>query len=59
MTDPGQEREIHRITCVGRLTGSTKRQHILIGAFPGWSGIFPDGRPICGGPETTEPMQRL
>lgn len=41
MTDPGQEREIHRITCVGRLTGSTKRQHILIGAFSGLVRDFP------------------
>lgn len=40
--DPGQEREVHRIACVGRLTGSTKRQHILISSFSGLVHDFPD-----------------
>lgn len=39
--DPGREKEVHRITCVGRLTGSTKRQHLLIEAFQKLAGRFP------------------
>lgn len=40
--DPGQARKIHRIVCVGRLTGRTKRQHLLIDAFSLLAEEFPD-----------------
>ncbi len=42
LTDPGAPRKIHRITCVGRLTGRTKRQHLLVEAFEPLAGLYPD-----------------
>lgn len=42
LTDPGAARKIHRITCVGRLTGRTKRQHLLIEAFAPLAREYPD-----------------
>lgn len=39
---PGAEKSIHTITCVGRLTGRTKRQHLLVEAFSQLSKDFPD-----------------
>lgn len=41
-TDPGAARKIHTITCVGRLTGRTKRQHLLVEAFAKLAAGFPD-----------------
>lgn len=40
--DPGQARKVHIITSVGRLTGRTKRQHLLIEAFAPLAAEFPD-----------------
>lgn len=40
--DPGQARKVHTITSVGRLTGRTKRQHLLIEAFAPLAAEFPD-----------------
>jgi hypothetical protein len=40
--DPGQERKVHKIVNVGRVTGRTKRQHILIEAFSKFAQEFPD-----------------
>lgn len=40
--DPGQERKVHKIVNVGRVTGRTKRQHILIEAFSKIAQEFPD-----------------
>lgn len=40
--DPGTARKVHTISCVGRLTGRTKRQHLLIEAFETLAGEFPD-----------------
>ncbi len=40
--DVGADKEIHTITCVGRLTGRTKRQHLLIEAFSKLAKEFPD-----------------
>ncbi len=37
----GEEKEIYTITCVGRLTGRTKRQHLLVEAFAKLSEDFP------------------
>lgn len=37
----GGEKEIHTITCVGRLTGRTKRQHLLVDAFSKLAQEFP------------------
>lgn len=42
LTDPGAPRKIHRITCVGRLTGRTKRQHLLVEAFEPLAAAYPD-----------------
>ncbi len=39
--DVGGEKEMHIITCVGRLTGRTKRQHLLIEAFSQIAKQFP------------------
>ena len=33
VADPGQDRDVHVITNVGRVTGRTKRQHLLVEAF--------------------------
>lgn len=38
----GAEKKIHTITCVGRLTGRTKRQHLLVDAFSKLATEFPD-----------------
>ena len=38
---PGEEKESHTITCVGRLTGRTKRQHLLVEAFAKLAKDFP------------------
>ena len=47
--DPGQERKVHKIVNVGRVTGRTKRQHILIEAFSKIAQEFPDWEvDICG-----------
>lgn len=40
--DVGADKETHIITCVGRLTGRTKRQHLLIEAFSKLAKDFPD-----------------
>ena len=40
--DVGGDKKIHTITCVGRLTGRTKRQHLLIEAFGKLAKDFPD-----------------
>lgn len=40
--DPGEARKVHTISCVGRLTGRTKRQHLLVEAFAKLAGEFPD-----------------
>lgn len=40
--DPGAARRVHTITCVGRLTGRTKRQHLLVEAFEQLAADFPD-----------------
>ena len=40
--DVGAEKKIHTITCVGRLTGRTKRQHLLVDAFSKLATEFPD-----------------
>ncbi len=37
----GEEKEIYTITCVGRLTGRTKRQHLLVEAFAKLAKDFP------------------
>lgn len=42
IADVSAEKEIHRITCVGRLTGRTKRQHLLVEAFSQIAKKFPD-----------------
>ena len=39
---PGAEKKTHIVTCVGRLTGRTKRQHLLIEAFTKIADRFPD-----------------
>lgn len=39
---PGAEKSIHTITCVGRLTGRTKRQHLLVEAFSKLAKDYPD-----------------
>ena len=39
---PGTEKPVHTITCVGRLTGRTKRQHLLIEAFSTLAKEFPN-----------------
>ena len=39
---PGAEKPVHTITCVGRLTGRTKRQHLLIEAFSTLAKEFPN-----------------
>ena len=39
---PGAEKTVHTITCVGRLTGRTKRQHLLIEAFSKLAKEFPN-----------------
>ena len=39
---PGAEKTVHTITCVGRLTGRTKRQHLLIEAFSTLAKEFPN-----------------
>lgn len=41
-TAAGAARKEHLITCVGRLTGRTKRQHILVEAFGKLAADFPD-----------------
>lgn len=38
----GAEKKLHTITCVGRLTGRTKRQHLLVEAFSQLAKDFPD-----------------
>lgn len=40
--DVGADKETHIITCVGRLTGRTKRQHLLIEAFSKLAEDFPN-----------------
>lgn len=40
--DPGAAKKVHTISCVGRLTGRTKRQHLLVEAFAGLAEEFPD-----------------
>lgn len=40
--DPGKARKVHTITTVGRLTGRTKRQHLLIEAFALLAAEYPD-----------------
>ena len=40
--DVAADKETHIISCVGRLTGRTKRQHLLIEAFAKIAGHFPD-----------------
>lgn len=40
--DVGAEKKIHTITCVGRLTGRTKRQHLLVDAFGKLAKEFPN-----------------
>lgn len=42
IAQPGQEKEMHIITCVGRLAGRTKRQHLLVEAFSQIAKKFPD-----------------
>ena len=39
---PGAEKKTHIVTCVGRLTGRTKRQHLLIEAFAKIADRFPN-----------------
>lgn len=39
---PGIARKVHTITNVGRITGRTKRQHLLVEAFGLLAGDFPD-----------------
>lgn len=39
---PGIARKIHTITNVGRITGRTKRQHLLVEAFASLAKDFPD-----------------
>lgn len=39
---PGIARKVHTITNVGRITGRTKRQHLLVEAFAGLAKNFPD-----------------
>lgn len=39
---PGAEKPVHTITCVGRLTGRTKRQHLLVEAFSTLAKEFPN-----------------
>lgn len=39
---PGKARKVHTITNVGRITGRTKRQHLLVEAFAGLAKDFPD-----------------
>lgn len=39
---PGKARKVHTITNVGRITGRTKRQHLLVEAFGLLAGDFPD-----------------
>lgn len=41
-TDVGGRKEMYTITCVGRLTGRTKRQHLLVEAFSQIAKKFPD-----------------
>ena len=40
-TDLEREKDVYRISCVGRLTGSTKRQHLLVEAFHLLASNFP------------------
>ena len=40
--DVAADKETHIISCVGRLTGRTKRQYLLIDAFAKIAGHFPD-----------------
>lgn len=40
--DPGAARKVHTISCAGRLTGRTKRQHLLVEAFEKLAADFPD-----------------
>ena len=42
MATPGAEKPVHTITCVGRLTGRTKRQHLLVEAFAKLAKDFPN-----------------
>lgn len=53
--DPGQARKIHRIVCVGRLTGRTKRQHLLIDAFSLLAEEFPDWQVELWGADYDKP----
>lgn len=39
---PGIARKVHTITNVGRITGRTKRQHLLVEAFASLAKDFPD-----------------
>lgn len=41
-TQPGIARKVHTITNVGRITGRTKRQHLLVEAFASLAKDFPD-----------------
>lgn len=42
--DPGKARKVHTIVNVGRVTGRTKRQHLLVEAFALVADHFPDWR---------------
>lgn len=42
VADPGQDRDVHVITNVGRVTGRTKRQHLLVEAFSLIAEDFPN-----------------
>jgi glycosyltransferase involved in cell wall biosynthesis len=42
VADPGQDRDVHVITNVGRVTGRTKRQHLLVEAFSLIAKDFPN-----------------
>lgn len=53
--DPGQPRKVHTIACVGRLTGRTKRQHLLIEAFAPLAAEFPDWQVELWGAQYDKP----
>lgn len=42
ISDPGMEKKVHTITNVGRVTGRTKRQHLLVEAFSLIAKDYPD-----------------
>lgn len=53
--DPGQARKAHIIASVGRLTGRTKRQHLLIEAFAPLAAEFPDWQAELWGAQYDKP----